>query len=112
MAKSGTAHKVVSVLLRFVEFASAVIVLAILARFCHLLGVVDANTDGRLIYAMVVASIGIVYTIIFFAPVRMLFLAFPADFVLFIMWLVAYCLLQSVSSPVIGVGCALRRRCL
>jgi hypothetical protein len=97
MGKTGTTHKVISVILRFIQFASAVIVLGVLGHFVHLLDDNDGNTDGRIIYTMVVAGIGIVYSILFIAPVDKLFLSFPADFVLFIMWLVAFCLLQDVS---------------
>jgi hypothetical protein len=94
MKNTGTTHKVISVILRFIQFASAVIVLGVLGHFVHLLDDNDGNTDGRIIYAMVVAGIGIVYSLLFIAPVDKLFLSFPADFVLFIMWLVAFCLLQ------------------
>ena len=96
MAKTGTAHKVISVILRFSEFACAVIVLGILSRFCHLISLAEADVDGRIIYAMVVASIGIIYSVFLSPPFKSLFLAFPFDFVLFVMWLVAYCLLQTV----------------
>lgn len=96
MAHSGTAHKVISVFLRAGEFCSAVIVLGILSRFCYLISIAQANTDGRIIYAMVVACIGIIYSFFFCLPFKSLFLGFPFDFVLFVMWLVAYCLLQTV----------------
>jgi hypothetical protein len=93
---TGVAHKVISVLLRMGEFASAAIVIGILGRFCYLISDAHAHTDGRIIYAMVVAGISIVYTFFFCPPFKSLFLAFPVDFVLFVMWLVAYCLLQTV----------------
>ncbi|KAH6876839.1 hypothetical protein B0T10DRAFT_413931 [Thelonectria olida] len=92
---TGTAHKVVSVILRLVEFASAIIVLGILCRFCYLISIAQEDADGRIIYAMVVAGIGIIYSFFFCPPFKSLFLSFPFDFVLFVMWLVAYCLLQT-----------------
>ncbi|KAH7130867.1 hypothetical protein EDB81DRAFT_660527 [Dactylonectria macrodidyma] len=95
MARSGAAHKVASVILRFLEFCSAVIVLGILSRFVYLIGIAQVNCDGRIIYAMVVAGIGIIYSIFLCPPFDSLFLSFPFDFLLFVMWLVAYCLLQS-----------------
>lgn len=91
----GAAHKVVSVILRFLEFSCAVIVLGLLSRFAYLLSIAGVNMDGRLIYAMVVAGIGIVYSIFLCPPFDTLFLSFAFDFILFIMWLVAYCLLQT-----------------
>lgn len=95
-AESGVAHKVISVLLRLSEFACALIVLGILSRFVYLIGVAQAHVDGRIIYGIVVASLGIIYSILFCPPFRNMFLSFPFDFVLFVMWLVAYCLFQSV----------------
>jgi hypothetical protein len=96
MATTGTVHKVVSALLRLGEFACAVIVLGILCRFCYLISIAQADADGRIIYTMVVAGIGIIYSFFFCPPFKSLFLGFPFDFVLFVMWLVAYCLLQTV----------------
>lgn len=93
---TGTAHKVCSVVLRLGELACAVIVLGILCRFCYLISIRQANADGRIVYTMVVAGIGIVYSIFLCPPFKALFLSFPFDFVMFIMWLVAYSLLQNV----------------
>jgi hypothetical protein len=95
MAESGVAHKVISVILRLAELASAIIVLGILSRICYLVGIAQANVDGRIIYAIVVACLGIMYSIFFCPPFKNMFLGFPFDFLLFVMWLVAYCLLQT-----------------
>ncbi|WKT53999.1 Marvel domain [Fusarium oxysporum f. sp. vasinfectum] len=95
MAETGAAHKVISVLLRLAELACAIIVLGILSRFCYLAGIAQAHVDGRIIYAIVVACLGIIYSIFFCPPFKNMFLGFPFDFVLFVMWLVAYCLLQT-----------------
>ncbi|KAH7176064.1 hypothetical protein EDB81DRAFT_771813 [Dactylonectria macrodidyma] len=92
---TGTAHKVVSVILRIGEFCCAVIVLGLLSRFCYLISIAQKSADGRIVYAMVVAGIGIIYSFFFCPPFKSLFLSFPFDFVLFVMWLVAYCLLQT-----------------
>jgi hypothetical protein len=96
MAESGAAHKVVSVVLRLAELASAIIVLGLLSRFCYLIGIAGADVDGRIIYTIVVACLGIMYSIFFCPPFKNMFLGFPFDFLLFVMWLVAYCLLQTV----------------
>ncbi|KAL3608839.1 hypothetical protein FPOAC2_03850 [Fusarium poae] len=96
MKESGSAHKIISVLLRLSEFASAVIVLGLLSRFCYYIGIAQASVDGRIIYAIVVACLGIIYSIFFCPPFRNMFLGFPFDFLLFVMWLIAYCLLQTV----------------
>jgi hypothetical protein len=94
--ETGVAHKVISVILRLAELASAIIVLGILSRFCYLAGIAQVHIDGRIIYAIVVACLGIIYSVLFCPPFKNMFLGFPFDFVLFVMWLVAYCLLQTV----------------
>jgi hypothetical protein len=99
MAHSGAVHKILSVLLRLGQFAFAVIVLGILSRFCYLISIVEVYADGRIVYAMVVSGIAIVYSIFFCIPVDALFCGFPFDIVLFIMWLIAFCLLVTVYSP-------------
>ncbi|KAG6980201.1 hypothetical protein FocnCong_v009815 [Fusarium oxysporum f. sp. conglutinans] len=93
--ETGVAHKVISVILRLAELASAIIVLGILSRFCYLAGIAQVHIDGRIIYAIVVACLGIIYSVLFCPPFKNMFLGFPFDFVLFVMWLVAYCLLQT-----------------
>ncbi|WAO97039.1 MARVEL domain-containing protein [Fusarium falciforme] len=106
MAHTGIAHKVISVILRLGEFVCAVIVLGILSRFCYLISIPQAEADGRIIYAMAVAGIGIVYSFFFCPPFKSLFLGFPFDFILFVMWLVAYCLLQTFlhfTSSILGI---------
>ncbi|KAJ9419355.1 hypothetical protein QL093DRAFT_2015417 [Fusarium oxysporum] len=95
MAETGVAHKVISVILRLSKLASAIIVLGILSHFCYLIGVAEADIDGRIIYAIVVACLSIIYSFFFYPPFKNMFLGFPFDFVLFVMWLVTYCLLQT-----------------
>jgi hypothetical protein len=72
-------------------------VLGILARFLHVLSDAGATRDGRIIYGIVVASISTLFAIVFVAPFLYSFLAFPFDFVMFVMWLVLFCLLITVS---------------
>lgn len=71
----------------------------ILARFLHVLSEAGATRDGRVIYGIIIASISIVFAIVFIAPLLYSFLPFPVDFALFIMWLVLFCLLITVSFP-------------
>lgn len=109
MSETGTAHKIVSVILRLFQFACAVIVLGILSRFCYVISIQQVNADGRIIYAMVVAGIGIIYSFFFCPPFKSLFLGFPFDFVMFVMWLVAYCLLQTVGPSLPVCFCSLAK---
>lgn len=93
----GKASKAVLVIFRIWQVICSAIVLGILARFLHLLSEAGATRDGRIIYGIIVASISIVFAIVFIAPFMYAFLAFPFDFVLFVMWLVLFCLLITVS---------------
>lgn len=93
----GAVSKVTLVALRIWQFVSSVIVLGILARFLHYAAMGGAARDGRIIYGIIVASISTVFSLVFIAPLTYAFLAFPADFALFVAWLVAFCLLISVS---------------
>jgi hypothetical protein len=93
----GKGSKIALVLLRVWQII-AVIVLGILANFLRLVNEAPgAWRDGRIIYGIVTASISIVYSIVFIAPFIYAFLGFPMDFVLFVMWLVLFCLLATVS---------------
>jgi len=93
--RHGTAHRIISVLLRLGQFACGIIVLGLLSRFCYLVGLADVSVDGRIIYAMVTAGIAVIFSLFLCAPFNILFLSFPFDFILFIMWLVVFCLLET-----------------
>lgn len=103
---SGTAHKVISVILRLTEFCSAIIVLGILSRFAYYIEFAGAGAtvDGRIIYTLVVAGISILYSMFFCVPLTFLFMSFPFDLILWIMWLVAFSLLASVRLPLTASG--------
>lgn len=94
--RSGVVHKVLNVLFRLGELVSAIIVLALLSRFSWLLHTGSGGSSGRVIYTMVVAALAIIFSILLIAPITALFLGFPLDFLMWIMWLIAFCLLASV----------------
>lgn len=91
------AHRALSVILRIGQLICAAIVLGILSRFCYVLSIGEAHANGRIVYAMVVAGIGIIFAIIFCLPFNVLFMSFPFDFIMFAMWLVAFALLINQS---------------
>ncbi|KAH6645609.1 hypothetical protein BKA67DRAFT_651344 [Truncatella angustata] len=93
----GSASKVLSVLARISELVSSVIVLGLLGRFLYLLSEANVYADSRIIYTTVVASISAFVSIILFIPFTYSFLAFPLDFILFVLWLVAFCLLEALT---------------
>ena len=95
----GAGSKVALVCLRIWQLVCSVIVLGILSSFLHRISNAGATRDGRVVYGIVTASISTVFSIVFIAPFLYAFLAFPADFILFVMWLVVFCLLVTVRAP-------------
>lgn len=93
----GAASRVTLVAVRVWQIICAVVVLAILARFVHSVADAGVARDGRIIYGIVVASLTILFSIVFVAPFMYSFRAFPADLALFVMWLVLFSLLATVS---------------
>ncbi|CZR68842.1 uncharacterized protein PAC_18742 [Phialocephala subalpina] len=91
------AARVFHVLLRIGEFISSVIVLGLIGRVLYMVGQADASTDSRLIYTTVIASISTIFSIIFVLPFLYAFLAFPMDFIMFVTWLVAFCLMEALT---------------
>ncbi|KAH7319623.1 hypothetical protein B0I35DRAFT_429426 [Stachybotrys elegans] len=95
MASNGGAHKFLSVILRVCEIGCGAIVMGILGHFTYILGDYNAHADGRIVYAMVVAGLAIIYSFLLVLPFNVLFKAFPIDFILFVMWLIAFALLAN-----------------
>jgi len=94
--KMSGASKGISVFLRFWQIISDAIVLAIVASFLHIISQAGVYANARLVYTVCVASVGIIFSVILFFPFIYSFLAFPLDAVLAILWLVVFCLLESV----------------
>jgi len=93
----GSTSKVCAVILRVWELVCSAVVLGIVARFVDRINDAGVGNDSRLIYTLVLASISTLYSILFMPPFLYNFLAFAADFILFIMWMVAFGLLANVS---------------
>jgi hypothetical protein len=93
----GMGSKIVSVVLRFVEFSSAIIVTSILGRYLHFLDAANVGAGSRIVYATVIGGLSIFFSLILILPFKYSFYAFPLDFALFICWMVAFGLLANVS---------------
>jgi len=93
----GAISKTISVFARLGELASSVIVLGLLGRFLWVVSDANVYADPVIIFATVVAAISTFFSIILFPPFTYSFLAFPIDFILFVVWLVAFCLMEAVS---------------
>jgi hypothetical protein len=98
----GSTSKVCNVLLRIWELVCSAVVLGIVAKFINSVIRASGQNDSRLIYTLIVASISTLYSLLFMPPFLYTFLAFPADFILFVMWLIAFCLLVTVSRPLMS----------
>lgn len=96
----GTGSRVAQLCLRIWQLICSVIVLGILSSFLHRVAQAGAHRDGRIIYGIITASISTAFSIVFIAPFLYSFLAWPADFVLFVMWLVLFCLEMTVSTHI------------
>ncbi|KAK4031350.1 hypothetical protein C8A01DRAFT_21407 [Parachaetomium inaequale] len=81
------------VALRIFQLICSVIVLGILAYLVHRLNEAGAYKENWIVYGIVLAPISTVFSLVFIAPFMYSFLAFPADFAFFVMWLVLFCLL-------------------
>lgn len=92
----GTASKVASVIFRLGALVCAVIVLAIISRFLYLVNLGNGTTNGKLVYAEVIAALSITIAILLMPPLTYSFYAFPLDLIMFICWIVAFGLLANV----------------
>jgi hypothetical protein len=92
----GAVSKVLAVTLRLGELVCGVIVLGLLGRFLAIVGQANTYADSRIVYTVVIACIAIALSIIFLPPFTYSFMAFPVDFIMFTLFLVAFCLLEAV----------------
>ncbi len=84
------------VALRIFQLICSVIVLGILAYLVHRVNEAGAHKEHWLVYGIVLAPISTAFSLVFMPPFMYSFLAFPADFAFWVMWLVLFCLLITV----------------
>ncbi|KAB5517400.1 hypothetical protein GE09DRAFT_1158706 [Coniochaeta sp. 2T2.1] len=88
------ASKVLSIGLRIWELTCSCIVLGVVGHFLSRVNLANANADSRLIYTIIIASISTAVSLLFILPFTFTFMACPLDFILFVLWLVAFILLE------------------
>lgn len=93
----GTGSRVAAVTFRVLELVFATIVVAILGRFLYFINQANADANSRLVYAEVLAALSMAFSIVLMPPFAYQFWAFPLDFAMFVMWIVAFGLLDNVS---------------
>jgi len=94
----GTASKVVSVFFRLVQLASAAIVAGLVGRYLSSVHDAHAHAGSRIIYAIVIAGISIIASLVLMIPWKLTFFAFPLDAILFILWMVEFGLLANLTA--------------
>ena len=92
----GTASKITSVIFRIGELVCATIVLGIISRFLYLVDLGNGPTNGKVVYAEVIAALSIAFAILLMPPFPCSFYFFPLDLIMFICWMVAFGLLANV----------------
>ncbi|KAK4458243.1 hypothetical protein QBC42DRAFT_26507 [Cladorrhinum samala] len=93
----GSVSKVFSVILRLGELACAAIIVGLLGWFLARVDEANVHTDPRIIYTMVIACIALALSIVLLPPFTYSFMAFPLDFIFFVLFLVAFCLLETLT---------------
>ena len=89
--------KVVSVIFRVAQLICSAIVVGILGAWEHRVNQAPiSHNNGRIIYSLVTGSLGLFVSILFIIPWIWFFYAFAMDFILFIMFLVAFGLMANV----------------
>lgn len=91
--------RTVSIILRFLELAFAIIVAGIVGHSLHQSDEANATPLRRVIYTEVVAGLSILTALLLLFPMTYSFAVFAVDFILFILWIVAFGLLQSWLGP-------------
>ncbi|KAK3323144.1 hypothetical protein B0T19DRAFT_198515 [Cercophora scortea] len=93
----GTSSRALHVFFRLGELVCACIVVGLLGRFFFLIDEAGSDPNARLVYAMVIGSLTILFSLVFIPPLAYAFWSFPLDFFLFAAWLVVFCLLETLT---------------
>lgn len=82
MGEEHTGSRVANVILRFLELGSAAIVAGIIGWGLHRIDGGNGPSNGRLVYAEVVAALSMAASIILLIPFKFVFKAWPVDILL------------------------------
>ncbi|KAI3342481.1 membrane-associating domain-containing protein [Ustulina deusta] len=85
----------VSIILRVAELVFATIVAGINGYYLHAVRHTSSWSQGRFIYAEVVAGIAIFFSLIWLIPFSGSFIHWPVDFLISVTWFIAFGLLVS-----------------
>jgi len=90
---------ILSLALRIGELAFSATVAGLTGEYLHAAKHQSAWSKKRFIYTEVVAAIGILFSLLFLLPFAASFIHWPIDFVLFILFMVAFGLLANFIGP-------------
>ncbi|THX99531.1 hypothetical protein D6D01_10436 [Aureobasidium pullulans] len=93
----GTGSKIASIIIRANELLSAAIVVGILGHFLSIIDDANGSANGKIVYAVVIASLSLIFSIVLMVPLWFTFRVFPLDFVMFVCWMVAFGLLVNLT---------------
>jgi len=93
------AEDLVSLCLRIGELAFSATVAGLTGSYLHTQKHTSAWSKKRFIYTEVVAAIGILFSLLFLLPFAASFIHYPADFLLFILFMIAFGLLANFIGP-------------
>jgi len=93
------AADLVSLLLRIGELAFSATVAGLTGQYLHAEKHASAWSKKRFIYTEVVAGLGILFSLLFLLPFATSFIHWPADFILFALFMVAFGLLANFIGP-------------
>jgi len=87
--------RTIALCLRIGELAFAAVVAGLIGKYLHYWDKINAWPEKRFIYTEVVAGLAILASLILLIPLTEHIIHFPLDFILFILWIVAFALLVS-----------------
>lgn len=93
----GQTSKIVSVVLRVWEIICASVVTGTVGAYIHYLHEAHGSTPSRTAYTISLGAISIFFGLLLLPPMKYSFWAFALDFAIFVMWMVAFGLLEGVS---------------
>jgi uncharacterized membrane protein YphA (DoxX/SURF4 family) len=91
--------RTISLLFRASELAFSVIVAGITGWYLHATDQYSAWSRGRYIYTVVVAGLSILVSLVLLIPFTASLMHWPLDLLLFVLWMVAFGLLEDVCAP-------------
>lgn len=84
--------------LRVGELAFAATVAGLIGQYLHQVDEANGHPGKRFVYTEVIAGLSILLALIWLLPFTAGFIHYPVDFVMFILWIVAFGLLVNVSA--------------